>query len=63
MQTAPSELAPLAYTVDDAVRVSGLGRTTLYRLAGEKQITMRKVGRRTLITAASLHALIEDEAA
>jgi excisionase family DNA binding protein len=55
----PDRLEPLAYTVDEAVRVSGLGRTTLYRLAGEKRITIKKIGRRTLITAASLRSLLE----
>lgn len=56
---------PLAYTVDEATRVSGLGRTTLYKLASENppRITMRKIGRRTLVVAASLRALIENEAA
>ena len=60
---ATAEPAPLAYTVDEASRVSGLGRTTLYKLASgpNPRIAMRRVGRRTLITASSLRRLIEGE--
>lgn len=50
---------PLAYSVDDACRVSSLGKTKLYELINEGQLQVRKVGKRTLISAASLRALIE----
>jgi excisionase family DNA binding protein len=52
---------PIAYSVADACRVSSLGRTRLYQLIGEGRLEMRKVGKRTLIPAASLRALIEGE--
>lgn len=53
---------PLAYSVADACRVSSIGRTRLYQLIGEGRLQARKIGKRTLIPAASLRALIEGEA-
>ncbi|WP_285710471.1 helix-turn-helix domain-containing protein [Erythrobacter oryzae] len=52
---------PLAYSVADACRVSSIGRTRLYQLIGEGRLQARKVGKRTLIPAASLRALIDGE--
>ena len=40
---------------------TSLGRTRLYQLIGEGKLEVRKVGKRTLIPAASLRALIEGE--
>ena len=54
-------LAPLAYSVNDACKVSTFGRTYLYQLIGEGRLEVRKFGKRTLITARSLRALIENE--
>lgn len=53
---------PLAYSVADACRVSSIGRTRLYQLIGEGRLEARKIGKRTLIPAASLRALINGEA-
>ena len=53
---------PLAYSVKDACRVSSLGRTRLYQLIGEGRLEVRKIGKRTLIPAASLRALIAGKA-
>lgn len=50
---------PLAYTVADAVRVSTIGKTRLYQLIAEGKLEARKIGKRTVIPAASLRALIE----
>jgi excisionase family DNA binding protein len=44
----------LTHTITDAMKVSGLGRTTLYELIGAKKLDARKCGNRTLITAESL---------
>jgi excisionase family DNA binding protein len=49
----------LAYTVAEACAVTGLSDDTLYRKHHAGEITMRKAGRRTLIMAADLEALIE----
>jgi len=58
MQSNPE---PLAYSVADACRVSSLGRTRIYQLIGQGRLKAHKVGKRTLIPAASLRALIEGE--
>lgn len=54
---------PLAYTVADACRVSTLCKSQIYNLIRAGKLEARKLGRRTLIPAASLRALIEGEAA
>lgn len=59
MNTAQNTPAPLAYSVSDACRVTSIGRTRLYALIAEGRLDVRKIGRRTLITAASLRALID----
>jgi excisionase family DNA binding protein len=61
VNTAKANSEPLAYSVSEACRVSSLGRTLLYRLIGEGRLEVRKIGRRTLITSASLRALIEGQ--
>jgi excisionase family DNA binding protein len=48
----------IAHTIADAVKASGLGRTTLYELIGAGKIEARKAGGRTLIPADSLRAYI-----
>jgi excisionase family DNA binding protein len=50
----------LAYTIPEAVEATSLSRDTLYRRHRVGDITMRKVGGRTLISAADLMRLIED---
>ncbi len=45
---------PFSYTILDACRLSGIGRTTLYRLISEGKVDARKAGSRTLIIAESL---------
>ena len=48
----------LAMSVADAVRYSGIGRTSLYELMGAGKIEHRKAGSRTLILAESLRSYI-----
>ncbi|HKX77272.1 MAG TPA: helix-turn-helix domain-containing protein [Novosphingobium sp.] len=62
MNTANTALEPLAYSIREACRISSLGRTRLYQLIGEGRLEARKIGKRTLIPAASLRALIEGKA-
>lgn len=50
----------LAYTIPEALAAIGIGRTNLYKLASEGKLDLRKVGGRTLVTAASLQRLIDD---
>jgi len=58
MNTKSMVIEPLAYSVSEACRVSSLGRTRLYQLIGEGRLEVRKIGKRTLIPAASLRALL-----
>lgn len=59
--TVGDALAPLAYSVNEACKVSSIGRTYLYQLINEGRLESRKFGKRTLITARSLRALIEGD--
>jgi hypothetical protein len=60
-KTEPFE--PIAYSIDDAVKVSSIGRSSLYSLIAQGKLEARKVGSRTVIPARSLKALILGEAA
>lgn len=48
----------LALSVDEAVRRSGIGRSTLYELMQTGQLAYAKIGARRLILVADLHALL-----
>lgn len=50
---------PLAYSVADACRITSIGRTRLYELMAEGRISSVVVGRRRLIKAESIRALVE----
>lgn len=54
-----SETTPLAYSIPEAVKASGLPRTSLYEAAKQGRLTFRKSGRRSVILAADLRALLE----
>lgn len=49
----------LAYSVHEACTVIGIGRTRLYEEIKSGRIMVRKIGRRTLIPAASLTSFLE----
>lgn len=50
--------ATLAYSISDACRATGLGRTSIYGLISEGRIEARRCGGRTLIPAESLRAFL-----
>jgi excisionase family DNA binding protein len=52
-------LEPLAVTVRETRRLTGLGNTTVYRLIGEGKLRVTKVGARTLVLYPSIKTLIE----
>jgi len=52
-------ITPISVTVNDAVKMSGIGRTALYRALGEGQIQSRMFGRRRLVLTESLQRFIE----
>jgi hypothetical protein len=54
-----SGMQPLAVTIPEAVRLSGLSRSELYRQMGAGRIHARKSGTRTLIVWASLQGHVE----
>jgi hypothetical protein len=56
-------IPPLAVTFPTARQLSGLGLTSLWRLARERRIETVRVGRRTLITYRSLSRLLLPQAA
>lgn len=61
MKTSKNDrLEPVAYSIAEACRMSSLGRTNLYRFINEGKLEVRKLGRRTLVPAASLRRLIEE---
>ena len=55
---AADTVPPLAVTFVTARQISGLGLTTLWKLARERRIEVVHVGRRTLITYRSLERLL-----
>ena len=53
---------PLSYTIEGAMRATGLGRSLIYLRIKDGSLVKLKVGRRTLIHADSLRALIDGAA-
>ena len=49
----------LSYSINEAVEVSGIGRTTIYDLIKAEQLRSVKIGTRTLIRHSDLEALLE----
>jgi excisionase family DNA binding protein len=50
---------PLAYRINDAVRVSGLSRSSLYELIAQKKLRSVMVAGRRLIPASALRELLQ----
>ena len=57
----PASIA-LAYRINDAVRISGLSRSSIYVLIAEQKLKSIKVGGRRLIPAAALRDLLQGAA-
>ncbi len=51
---------PIALTIRDAVQLSGVSRSTLYRAIKTGDVVARKHGRRTIILADELRAWLQD---
>jgi excisionase family DNA binding protein len=49
---------PIAVSVSEAARLLSIGRTKVYELINDGTLRTVKVGRRTLVAMASIHALI-----
>ena len=50
----------LAYHIDEAVEVSGVGRTKMYAFIKTGKLKSRKVGKRRIVLADDLKAMLED---
>lgn len=50
--------APIAVTIPDAVKATGMSRSALYEALKRGDLTARKAGRRTLISFADLEAYL-----
>lgn len=48
----------LAYSIAEAANAISIGRSKLYELIAEGRVETRKIGKRTVIPAASLHRLL-----
>jgi excisionase family DNA binding protein len=46
------------YRVNEVAQILGIGRTTIYKLIDEGKLQRIKIGASTLITAASIEALL-----
>lgn len=57
------EVPKLAYSVKEAVHATSLKKSTIYNYINAGKLETRRVGGRTIIPAASLHKLLQGEAA
>ena len=48
-----------AYSVNEAIKILGLGRTTLYKLIASGLLKTVKIGGRRLIPRAAIEALLQ----
>jgi excisionase family DNA binding protein len=53
----------MAYRVNEVIDMTGLGRTTVYKLIGSGDLGRIKVGSSTLIPADDVKALLQRQAA
>lgn len=53
----PIVAQPIWVTVVDAMRLSGIGRTKLYELIADKTLRSTTIGKRRLVSVASIEAL------
>lgn len=50
--------SPIAVTIPDAVKATGMSRTSIYEALKRGDLTARKAGRRTLISFSDLEAYL-----
>ncbi|WP_416211145.1 helix-turn-helix domain-containing protein [Nitrospirillum sp. BR 11828] len=48
----------MVYSIQEACKIGGFGRTKAYELMGSKILDARKIGSKTVITAESVHAFV-----
>jgi hypothetical protein len=57
-----TDLQPLGYSVEDVTRILPLGKSRVYELIAEGRLVTRKIGRRTIVLASSVRALLDEAA-
>ena len=55
-------MEPLAVSINEAAKVLGLGRTSIYAMMGDGRLEFFKLGRRTLIKTVSIRRLVDAQA-
>jgi len=55
-------MEPITVTVPDACKAIGVGRTVLYELIAKQKLDGIMIGRRRLITTASIRRLVDEAA-
>jgi len=55
-----TDIVPIAVSIAEAVRMVGIGRTSLYAAIAAGKLKTRKSGRRTLVETAALRRFLED---
>lgn len=53
------DLKKLAYSVDEAAALAGIGRDAVYGAVRAGKLTAKKLGKRTLITSAALAQFLD----
>ncbi len=56
--TPPTNVVPVSYSVENAALALGLGRSMVFRLIREGQLTALKVGRRTVVSVKECEAFL-----
>ena len=51
------DIAPLAYSIPEAVRVTGLSRATLYNMFADGRLPSLKIGKRRLVEPGAIDQL------
>ncbi len=51
----------LLYSIRETIDLLGIGRTKVYELIAQDILKITKIGRRTLVRASSIKALVEPE--
>ena len=55
---AQQNIGPLAIGVEDAYRALGIGRTAFYAMVARGELTLIKIGKRSLVPYADLQRLV-----
>ncbi len=50
---------PLGFSIDEAVKATGIGRTKIFEAIREQRLRAKKCGRRTVILAEDLQAFLK----